>query len=298
MANYLCIDIGGTAIKYAQSDEKGKLEKVASCPTPDSLSGLLSKVQTLASERATNISGVAISMPGLLDSETGHIVHGGALTYLEDINIRQLFRDRLPGIPLHIENDGKCSAIGEKQFGELQGIENGVVLVFGTGVGGGIIINNQLVKGANLSAGEFSFIRTNPMTSAYHDFFAMQGSVRVLIKNYQELSGCDQPITGEQFFEKIKEGNELALKLFDDYTKKISQQLFNIQTMLDPEVIVIGGGVSQQTILIDALEAKLVEEVSKFPIPLIKPQIRQSKLGNQANLLGALANFLEKEQLV
>ena len=87
-----------------------------------------------------------------------------------------------------------------------------------------------------------------------------------------------------------------ALTLFENYTKKLAKQLFNFQTILDPEVISIGGGISEQKILFDSIEKHLDNIVNANPFPCVRPTVKQSFLGNKANLLGALAHFKERER--
>lgn len=93
-------------------------------------------------------------MPGLIDFERGFVFHGGALDCIKNINLQTILEDML-SLPVSIQNDGKCAALGEKWKGALQNVSNGIAIVIGTGIGGGIISNNQLVTGHNYSAGNF-----------------------------------------------------------------------------------------------------------------------------------------------
>lgn len=296
MTNYMCIDVGGTAIKYAVSTRDGSLSEVRKLKTPKTMEDFLEVISSIVDNSDCVLTGLAISMPGLINSKTGYAVHGGALLFIRELNIKTIISERFPSLRVEIENDGKCAALGEKYYGELNDIDNGIALVLGTAVGGGIIINGELLRGSNLSAGEFSFIRNSPITEKPEDFLALQLSVPLLLKKYSELT--DSPLdklTGELFFEKIHSEDQHALKLIKMYTKKLTQQLFNLQTILDPEIITIGGGISEQNILIDFITQDIDEELARYPIPLIRPNIKQSKLGNKANLLGALAHFIENE---
>lgn len=258
---------------------------------------LLETLQEIKDELTSAIAGVAISMPGLLNSQTGYAKHGGALVYIQEMNIRDKFQEVFQETPVEIENDGKYAALGEQKYGVLQQVENGIALVLGTGVGGGIIVHNQLLRGSHLSAGEFSFMRTNGESDEAEDYLGMQGSVPMLALTYAKMKGLErEEVTGESFFHDVLGGDNQAVELLTGYTKRLSKQLLNLQTIIDPEVISIGGGVSKQKILLDYLNQHIDEEVSKLPFPIIRPTLKQSTLGNRANLLGALSNFLELEK--
>lgn len=296
MEKILCVDIGGTGIKYTLITEDGQFGEVSSKETPKDMPGLKACLASIGEEYVGQFNGVAISMPGLLDSQTGHAKHGGALLFINELNIRDEFKTVFPTVPVQVENDGKCAALGEQKFGELQGVGNGVAIVLGTGVGGGIIVNGKLLRGAHLSAGEFSFIRTNAYSDVAEDYLAMQGSVPMLAYTYSQIKQVDHhEMSGERFFAAVHQGEEEAVTLLEQYAKRLSKQLFNIQTILDPEIITIGGGVSSQTILLDYLNREIQAEVDRVPMPIIAPTIVQSKLGNKANLLGALSFFLDQE---
>lgn len=295
MKNYLCVDIGGTGIKYSLISEVGELGEVRSKVTPKDMTGLKTCLAEIGEEYTGLFEGIAISMPGLLDSQSGHAKHGGALLFINDLNVRDELSTVFPGMPLEIENDGKCAALGEQKYGGLQGVSNGVALVLGTGVGGGIIVNGQLLRGAHLSAGEFSFIRTNAYSDVAEDYLAMQGSVPMLAYTYSQLKNVDRhTVTGEDFFAAVNEKEPEAVNLLQEYAKRLVKQLFNIQTILDPEVITIGGGVSAQDSLMAYLNAEIQAEVERVPMPIIAPNLVQSTLGNKANLLGALSFFLDQ----
>lgn len=250
MKKYLCIDIGGTGIKYALSTLEGNLSDVASVKTPRDMKGLLSALSGIKEEVGQDIAGVAISMPGLLDSQTGYAKHGGSLVFIQEMNIREKIQDVFNDTPVQVENDGKCAALGEQKYGVLNNVKNGIALVLGTGVGGGVIVNHQLLRGSQLSTGEFSFIRTNADSDEAEDYFGMQGSVPMLAYIYSQLKGIDREmVTGESYFADVVSGDEVAVDLLQKYTKRLSKQLLNFQTIIDPEVISIGGGVSEQTVL-------------------------------------------------
>lgn len=237
----LVFDIGGSFIKFSLYFQgefmcKGKVK------TPlDSLENLLVALKQIHNQFIDECEGIAVSMPGIVDSESGHMVHGGSLRYINDINMIEVFKKAFH-LPVAIENDGKCAALGEAWCGSLQGIADGVVLVVGTGMGGGIISQGKLLKGHHLSAGEFSFIRTNNEYTDNVDYLlGMQGSSSVLSKTVAKAKGLPaDSITGEKVFKLIEEGDHTVQAIFQEYCRNIATQIINLQTILDPEKFVIG----------------------------------------------------------
>lgn len=296
MTQYISIDIGGSAIKHALIDAQGAIKEPGKVPTPKTLEAFIESILNIqAMYQAVDTEGIAISMPGLIDAETGHAIHGGALTFIKDLDVRHLLREAC-GVPVQIENDGKAAALGEHWLGNLVGVDNGIALVIGTGIAGGIIVNNQLVRGHHLTAGEFSYMRTNSNSDSFQDLFAMEGSSVILSNSYASIKGVqDHEMDGKQFFADVTAGVPEATALLKEYAKKITVQLLNLQTILDPEVITIGGGISKQKALFVAIDQHLDDIISNFPLPLMRPNVKQSALGNHANLLGAVKNFIDQE---
>ena len=158
MKNLLTFDFGGTFVKYAIVDEEGNVSDWGKMAAPlesaDAFSGFISDIFSGYQNR---VDGVAISIPGIINSDTGDLIFAGAYTpILAGKNIYEL----LPDIPvgLVIENDGKAAALAEKWKGTLRGVENGAVVVLGSAIAGGIIVDGRLCKGPHFLAGEFSLL--------------------------------------------------------------------------------------------------------------------------------------------
>ncbi|MGW8441918.1 ROK family protein [Paenibacillus sp. SEL1] len=294
----LVFDIGGSFIKFSLYFQgefmcKGKVK------TPlDSLENLLIALKQIHNQFIDECEGIAVSMPGIVDSESGHMVHGGSLRYINDINMIEVFKKAFH-LPVAIENDGKCAALGEAWCGSLQGIADGVVLVVGTGMGGGIISQGKLLKGHHLSAGEFSFIRTNNEYADNVDYLlGMQGSSSVLSKTVTKAKGLPaDSMTGEKVFKLIEEGDHTVQAIFQEYCRNIATQIINLQTILDPEKFVIGGGISANPLLVITIKEELEKLYLDSILNFVRADIEQSKLGNEANLLGAIYNYKQTYHL-
>lgn len=149
----MVFDVGGTEIKYSVMDEGLNRTDAGSVPTPqDTQEHFLNTLYTLYSPHRDEVSGIAMALPGFVDTHTGFVSNGGALLYNTGTQVGQLVRERC-GCPVTLENDGKAAALAELQAGALQGCCNAAVFIIGTGVGGGIIANGQLVRGIHFTAG-------------------------------------------------------------------------------------------------------------------------------------------------
>ena len=141
----MCIrDRGGTAVKYACSDENGNLTGHGSFPTPESgLEALLDQMRSVyeAASAAAPLAGIAISSPGAVDGKEGVVRGISAISYIHEIPIVKMIRERLDGLPVSIENDANCVALGEMWLGAAKGKRNFASVVGGTGIGGAVVIN-------------------------------------------------------------------------------------------------------------------------------------------------------------
>ena len=303
MDKYLAIDVGGTNIKYALMTEKAEILESGLRPTllKQGLEGFLRKIEDIYRLYADQAQGIALSLPGIIDSEKGYCHTGGALTFLNGQSISKHISERC-GVPVHIENDGKCAALAELRDGALKGCQNALVYIMGSGIGGGIIINGELVKGKHFYAGELSYVCTNE--TAWEDGGYSQASRCAAVPMIQRIK-AEKGITEDSFdgikaFELIVGGDRDALRIFHETTRAVAIQLFNLQMILDLEKIAIGGGISRQPILIEGIRNSIDEICETYPGKeynpnLPKPIIVPCRFLSDANLIGALYNYLKSE---
>ena len=156
--NLIAIDIGGTTIKIATWINQ-KLKMAFTIDTPDNLDTFYEELSDAVNEIKADhkIDGVAISSPGAVNKATGVIEGASALPYIHNFKIVPALEKRF-GLPVSIENDANCAALAELADGAAKGCSSMAFLVIGTGVGGSIIINNQIWHGAHLYGGEFGFM--------------------------------------------------------------------------------------------------------------------------------------------
>lgn len=295
MATYLCIDIGGTRLKVALADENGKLSHRQQIKTPHNKAAFLHQINELVSNQHNHIAGVAISVPGQVDQQSQTLHFGGMLPFLNGINFPAVLADF--GIPVSVENDGKAAALAELWQGSLQNVTNGAVIVLGTAVGGGIIVNHYLLYGTHSQAGEFSFMMDHLHIAGSDKMVAHNCSAVELVKKINIVLGNKEISDGKAAFKGIRQGNQDALSFLHQYGFNVAQLILNVQAIIDGQKVAIGGGISAQPLLIKAINDAYNQLIADPPIiqqTLTRPEIVSTTFHNDANLLGALYSLKEQ----
>lgn len=291
---YFSIDIGGTNIKYGIIDDQGELVSHENVKTPDNKTDFLNLIKAIVQENLSDIQGVGISVPGKVNVKTGTVYYGGALPFLDKVS----FKDELESafhIPVAVENDAKAGASAELWLGSLKDVANGAIITLGTGVGGGIILNHQLLHGSHYQAGELSYMSLSTKTDKTVDLVGLSGSAVHMIEECAKVLNLDDPDDGVSVFEAINQGNTQVMKIFTDYCDVIATLILNIQSVVDLETIAISGGISAQPIVVKEINKAYVQMLDQ--IPLLKAQIEipnivPAHFKSNANLYGAVYNLL------
>lgn len=289
---FLGIDIGGTFTKYGIIENGQVINKWKVLTPKDNYCEFLKVIEKILINNSKNISGVGISIPGKVDCDTGLIQHGGALPYLHNRNIKNDIK-KILDIPIKVENDGNAATLAEYEFGNLKNINNGGAIILGTGVGSGYILDGILRKGQNYQAGEISFMIQDNTLNGLSSFIAYKGSAVALVNKLANILGIKPE--GKEVFNIIGE-NEEALKVLKEYCKNIAYLIYNIQTILDLDTYVIGGGISAQSIVIDLINEGYDEIFNLSPIikeTFIRPRIISAKFREDSNLIGATCRLKE-----
>lgn len=307
MTNYLTLDIGGSAIKYALMDESFRIcEEGIRQGTPSTRTEFIEAVGEIYDSFADRIEGLAISSCGEIDPESGWCYSGGTLAYNSDTNLKESIQARCAK-PVSIENDANCALLAEVSAGALTGCRDAMVLVIGTGVGGALMINGKLYRGSHFYAGSVSIIY--PSLSGPFGFGHMvmgQAGVGGLIGPYAlalpqtgTISGAgtstDAGIDGRTFFARLAEGDPIAQLAFDQYCEGLAALVYNLQCVLDLDAVAIGGGVSAQPSLVTTIRQKLDDLYSLMFLPVPRADVRACHHRNYANLRGALVHHLQPE---
>ena len=247
-------------------------------------------------EKYPGIDGIAISSPGIINSTQGVIDVVGVFPYLQKLPLTQMFQERY-GVPASVENDGKAAALAEVWKGNLSDVRDGAVFLIGTSIGGGIVLDGKLRRGKDFFAGEYSSMCVNIASPASTSSYVAQLGTSGLIEKVMGYMELDEKIDGEQAFAYINAGEPNALKALKKYTDDLALTIFSINVLLDVEKVVIGGGISQQPLLLEYLKQSIQDIRTYHPdflggIQLPLPQVDTCRFYNDANLIGALYHFL------
>lgn len=286
-------DVGGTYIKHAVV-ENGVLGSVDKVSTPqDSQESFLAALESVLSELggARSLDGVALSMPGVIDVDRRYMFAGGSLAYNNRTDIAS-WEERF-GLPIEVENDARSGALAELKLGSMRGVQTGLVVTFGTGTGGGVIVNGRVHKGGHLIAGEISIATADDPSLGTHSVLGYVGGVNNIAREIGEACGCDI-CRGEEAFELIAAGDERACEVFAARCDKIARTFFNFQVLLDPERIAIGGGVSANPLFIKGIQDAIDRLYVSYPIAIPHADIVPCRFCNAANLIGAYLHFVAK----
>lgn len=309
MKQYLVLDIGGTFIKYALMGADGGFLESGKIPSPvDSLDGLLASVASVGEKFRGRYEGAAVSMPGRIDTRTGLAHTGGAFPFIQDTPVGQLFAGQL-GCPVTVANDGKCAANAEAWTGALADVDNGAVLVLGTGTGGGIVLDRRIWMGSTFAAGELSFLpvmfdgfgkfRLDDVRSGgMEKFWSAHASATGLLAAYARRKGIPmEGLDGLQFFAAYDAGEPEAAAALEEFGEMTAAGIYAVQSVLDLERYAIGGGISARPEVAGIIRTKLDGIYQAIPFTAFgKPAIVRCRYGNDANLIGALRFLLEKEE--
>lgn len=293
--SYILYDIGGSAIKYAIGDREGRLEHKGSIPTcKHDFHKFLGDMRRIFEETGKDrtIKGAAISAPGFVDSREG-IIHGtSAVSCIHEVPFAKEVSKCLGGIPVSVENDGNCGALGEYWMGSARGKHSAVMLVCGSGIGGGYVRDGKIPAGSHHSAYEFGFMpiaAEGGQTLPWSDF-----SVVNTVKQYNRATGKE--FTAKQLFDAARQDEE-ARQYVRRFYHYLAVGCMAVGFAFDPEVIVIGGAVSVRedfgTCLGEAMGRIMGD---RLMLHQMKSEIRISQLGNDANLYGALFHYLRQEE--
>lgn len=275
-------DIGGSAVKYGQWDNQ-TLSLTGQFKTPATLEEMQSEMKAVIASFGEGIEGVAISSPGAVNVAERRIDGISAVEYLHERPIFDELEATL-GFKVTIENDANCAGICEMGLGAGRGINHAVFVVIGTGVGGAIFINGQLYKGAHLFAGEFGLL-----LNANGKSLSTNGTAVNTADRFSKEIGRE--ISGKELFELYDAGDTKAIAAFDGMYSNLAESLYNIQVSIDPEMIIIGGGISARPDVTDEIRTRLAQLLTNHLVPSAMPVVKACEFQNDANLIGAALNY-------
>ena len=297
MRKILAIDVGGTFIKHAvmSGGRSFKIAAQGKVPTPrDNHENFLNALADIFKANA-DVEGIAISMPGLIDTFKGVCISSWALDFSNGHCLAEELQN-ICGVPVTVENDANCAALAEVKSGSLVDVKNAFVMVFGTSIGGAFICNREIYRGAHFCAGEIAptFQSINEMVDEKNTYHYALSAVEFQKRCAEILGMAPEDVTGEMIFDLIEENDDDMLDALYRYAQGVAIKIFNLQMLFDPERFALGGGISARQSFIDAVQDKLDEICAASLDYLPRPQIVACKYRNDANLFGALYRYLKK----
>lgn len=295
MKKYVSIDIGGTAIKYGVINSEGQIVEKEQMPTeawrggPEILNKVIGIVETY--KKIYTVSGICISTAGMVDVEKGEIFYAAPLIpNYAGTKFKQVLEEKFQ-IPCEVENDVNCAGLAESVSGVAKQSKVTLCLTVGTGIGGCIIIQGKIFRGYSNSACEVGY-----MNMGDSDFQTL-GAASILTKKVAERKKEPQERwNGYRIFEHAKKGDAVCCQAIDEMVDILGKGIANICYVLNPEIIVLGGGIMAQQ---EFLKEKIEQSVKRYLVPSIaeNTKITFAKHKNDAGMLGAFYHFTERHSM-
>lgn len=304
------IDLGGTTAKIGLFTTSGALLEKWEVPTDISNAGehilenLAKAVRGKMKELSITpeqVEGIGIGVPGPVQNAATVTIVCANLGGWGKMNVSAQLSGLLDGMKVVVGNDANIAALGEIWQGAAKGCSSAVMVTLGTGVGGGVIVNGSVIEGAHGAGGEIGHITMNPHETAVcgcgkrgclEQYVGARGAVRCMKKLLDE--NPDTPCVLRDMdgykikdvYDAAKAGDELCMREVEEMTDTLGLALANIAATVDPEMFIIGGGISRAG---DALFVPLTAHYKEYAFPSCRETpIRQASLGNDAGIYGAV----------
>ncbi len=296
------IDFGGTSVKMAAVFQSHIIDHAPPIATQDFethhelIDEIVRAVQDLRA-RHPDVAAVGVGMPGFVNFETGLVYNLTNVKDWENVSLRTILHERI-GLPIVVDNDANCMAFAEWKCGAGRGLQHIVFITMGTGVGGAVIANGQMIRGARHGAGEIgqTSIDYQGRAGHYGNFGALEeyvgnGEITAKAAKAYQAAGIQKALeecTPAAMAAAAHQGDPVALVLWDDIGRMLATAAMNCCWLLNPEAIVVGGGVARAgEILFKPFEKHLLSQLSgPFKDHLM---ILPAAFGHEAGTIGAAA---------
>jgi glucokinase len=306
---FCAVDLGGTNLRAATIDRTGEIHNRARFPTPRTndpneivlaIASAVNECTKDAAGRRQSVAAICIVVPGSVQANTGRVVNAPNVPAIVDFPLHEALAQSL-GRPVLIENDANAAAVGELWKGAGRGYQSIVCFTLGTGVGSGVILNGELLRGFDGTAGEIGHTSVDPFggvqckcgsvgcLEVYASATAIVRIARELLPDFPQsklnaIGPAD--LSAKEIARAAQEHDPCALAVFENMAVHLGVGIANVVNALNPEAVVIGGGVSAA---FDLFAPRAREEMMKraFPVPAERCQIVKAECGDDAGLLGA-----------
>jgi len=311
MGKRIGIDVGGTNVKIALVDEKGKIIYSNSVPTyakmgyEYTVNNIKQSIRDLMKETRTDektIEAIGFDFPGQVDYKKGIVKLAPNIPGWVNVPIAKMIEDEF-GIHTRIDNDVRCATLGELNFGAGKGCENFVCITIGTGIGSGLVINGKLVRGASNAAGEIGHIKLKAKDGAICgcgdtgclEAYASGPAIVAMAQDYikggkstkfRELAGVDGEITPYLVAKATEANDPVAKRIFEIIGEYIGIGLTSVVNLLNPEKIIVGGGVAEcGELILDPIRRTIKNRAMVIAGEAV--EVVPALLGNSAGVIGA-----------
>ena len=297
----LSIDIGGTAVKMGLVDHEGAIHarhEASVCfdhyQTPI-LTTVIREAQAFLARESAQIEGIGVSATGQVDDRAGAVIGtNGKIPHYEGAQIKRDMEAAF-GVPVFALNDANAAALGECFAGRAKGVQNVLMVTLGTGVGGGIVLGGKIFGGTRGIAGElghFTLYQDGPRCPCgKRGCFESYAATTALVRRAKEATG-EADMNGRIVFSRAEDGDQAMLAVISAWIDDIAAGISGLVHIFNPQMVLIGGGVSAQEAL---LIAPLRERVLRSVMPRFAEclQLEAATLGNDAGMIGAARFYLD-----
>ncbi len=313
-AFYVGLDVGGTTMKASVVDDQGRASRSVSVPTEAhkgqdhglaTMCVAIRRAAAAAGKSMTDIAGIGVATPGTMDIAAGIVLDPPNLKPWQNVPVKQFIHDTFQ-IPTAFQNDANAAAYGEFWIGAGREIKSMVLFTLGTGIGGGIIIDNEVLVGMHSHGGEVGHMKIAldharkcgcgrlGCLEAYASATSVVNRARESLVSdkksrlHQLLDGNEEELSARAIFVAAEEGDELAKKIVDETAYYLAVGAMNLMHIIDPDVVAFAGGMT-------AAGEPFLERIRHyihqlaFPVPAARTQIRYAQLGSDAGFIGAAA---------
>lgn len=258
------VDLGGTNIRAGILDGENLTRKVhTQLRDKDSLDSTLHQfIETIRPLVSPEIQGIGVAVPSIVDSETGVVFNVVNIPSWERVELKKILEEEFH-IPVQVENDANCFALGEQMLGEARGLKNVVAATLGTGVGSGVIVNGKLYPGTNGGAGEIGYL---PFRDRDFEFYCASAW-------FKEVHGT----SAQAVYEAATKGDSAALNIWSEFGVNVGSLIKAIAYAYDPQAIVFGGSIAHAFVFFESAMKKTMHENFWFPGSMNALKIFQSK---------------------
>nr|WP_144927447.1 ROK family protein [Paenibacillus bovis] len=298
-----CFDIGGTYIKFGVISSSGGIFTTGKVATPKENAAIqipeIIAQQVALMRQKYEIQNIGISACGLIDHERGEVLFSANIKDYSGLQLARIVKEKT-NLHVSVENDVRCACLGEVWLGAAQGKQDVVLLTLGTGIGGAVVINGQLMRGAGYLAGELGHMSIvhdgESCPCGFSGCLERYASTGALVRHYTRISGNDSA-NGKEIMDLVKKQDPHAKEAYDRFLNYLSTGLVNITHLYNPDVIIIGGGITAQgKSLLEDIQEKYQHKV--MDVYKVFTEITLAKLRNHAALYGAYTVVNQVEEMV